>query len=221
MLEAVDLSLASLAYAKRQSRALGISNVEYAQADIMELGALVCLIVAAGYRKLTWANFLVSVKQTVRFSVMTLFIICGSITFSQILAFSEASGGLSAAVLGWELTPLMVLIAMLLVLMFLGCFMDQVSMMMITMPLFMPVVEQLGFDTVWFGVLVLLVLEISLATPPFGLLLFVVKGAAPDSTTMREIIVSVLPFILMALLLVAVIIAFPVITQLLPSLISS
>ncbi|MEZ5741694.1 MAG: TRAP transporter large permease subunit [Burkholderiaceae bacterium] len=73
---------------------------------------------------------------------------------------------------------------MLLILPFLGCFMDQVSMMMITVPLFMPIAQQLGLNPVWFGVLMLLVLEVSLATPPFGLLLFVAKGASPE-TSMR------------------------------------
>ena len=120
-------------------------------------------------------------------------IICGSITFSQILAFSEASTELARVVIGADLAPLAVLIGMLAVLMVLGCFMDQVSMMMITVPLFLPVVEAIGYDTIAFGVLMLMVLEISLATPPFGLLLFVIRGAAPESTTMQEIIGSVAP----------------------------
>ena len=77
---------------------------------------------------------------------------------------------------------------MLLILLFLGCFMDQVSMMMITIPLFMPIVQNLGFDPVWFGVLMLMVLEISLATPPFGLLLFVAKGASPQTPFLPKLI---------------------------------
>ena len=176
------------------------------------LGALFCLIIAAIYRKLTRQNFVIALRQTLRFSVMTLFIICGSITFSQILAFSEASAGLSNVIAGANLAPLLVLLGMLGILMFLGCFMDQVSMMMITMPIYMPVVERMGYDIVWFGVLSLMILEISLATPPFGLLLFVVKGAAPDDTTMKQIIVSVFPFILLALLVVALLIVFPSLT---------
>ena len=176
------------------------------------LGAVSCLAIALAYRKLSVENFLISVRQTVRFSVMTLFIICGSITFSQILAFSEASAGLTLMIVNAELAPMVVLIGMLVVLMFLGCFMDQVSMMMITMPLYMPVVEQMGYNVVWFGVLALMILEISLATPPFGLLLFVAKGAAPDDTTMRQVITSVFPFIALALLVVVLLIAVPGLT---------
>jgi TRAP-type mannitol/chloroaromatic compound transport system permease large subunit len=96
--------------------------------------------------------------------------------------------------------------------------MDQVSMMLISIPLYMPVVVQLGFNEIWFGVLMLMILEISLATPPFGLLLFVIKGVAPPDTTMRQIIGSVLPFIALALLVVGLLIAFPRITLLLPEL---
>ena len=183
------------------------------------LGAMASLAAASLYRRLTWGSFLVAMRQTLRFTVMTLFIICGSITFSQILAFSEASSGLARVVLGADLAPLVVLVGMLAVLMLLGCFMDQVSMMMITVPLFLPVVEALGYDTIWFGVLMLMVLEISLATPPFGLLLFVIRGAAPASTTMREIIGSAAPFVGLALAVVALLVAFPQMTLFLPGLV--
>lgn len=184
------------------------------------LGALATLVSAAAYRRLTLQNFLISLRQTMRFTVMTLFIICGSITFSQILAFSEASAGLSSVIVRAELSPFLVLLGMLAVLMFLGCFMDQVSMMMITMPLYMPVVEQMGYHPVWFGVLTLMILEISLATPPFGLLLFVAKGAAPADTTVRQVIVSVLPFIVLALLVLALLVVVPQLTLVLPALIA-
>jgi TRAP-type C4-dicarboxylate transport system permease large subunit len=176
------------------------------------------VVTTAAYRRLTRENFIVAVTQTVKITVMTLFIIAGSVTFSQIMAFSGASSGLSSLVLGSDLAPLTVLFGMLAVLLLLGCFMDQVSMMLISIPLYMPVVVQLGFNEIWFGVLMLMILEISLATPPFGLLLFVIKGVAPPDTTMRQIIGSVLPFIALALLVVGLLIAFPRITLLLPEL---
>jgi tripartite ATP-independent transporter DctM subunit len=184
------------------------------------LGAGAAVAAAAAYRRLTWSSFRVALRQTLQFSVMTLFIICGSVSFSQIMAFTQASSGLSDLVTGSGLSPTMVLLGMLGILLFLGCFMDQVSMMMITAPLFMPVVQQFGFHLVWFGVLMLMLLEIGLATPPFGLLLFVAKGASPE-TSMREIIVSVAPFIVLALCVVALLIVFPQITLLLPRLMGS
>lgn len=181
------------------------------------LGAAAAVAAAAAYRRLDWASFRVSLRETLRLTVMTLFIICGSVTFSQIMAFTQASNGLSELVTGAGLSPLMVLLGMLAILFFLGCFMDQVSMMMITAPLFMPVAETLGLDIVWFGVLMLMILEVSLATPPFGLLLFVAKGAAPQ-TSMREIIVSVTPFVGIVLGVVGLLIAFPELTLWLPRL---
>jgi tripartite ATP-independent transporter DctM subunit len=183
------------------------------------LGAAAALVVAAAYRSLSWSSLAISVRQTLRFTVMTLFIICGSITFSQILAFTEASTALSRLVTGSGLSPLMVLLGMLGILLFLGCFMDQVSMMMITAPLFMPVAEEFGLNIVWFGVLMLMCLEIGLATPPFGLLLFVAKGAAPE-TSMREIILSVAPFIAIALGVVGLLVCLPDLTLVLPRLIA-
>ncbi len=184
------------------------------------LGAAAALIAAVAYRRLSWANFVVSVRETLRLTVMTLFIICGSITFSQILAFTQASTGLSDLVTSAGLSPLWVLLGMLGILLVLGCFMDQVSMMMITAPLFMPVAEALGLEIVWFGVLMLMVLEISLATPPFGLLLFVARGAAPQ-IPMGAIMRSVAPFIAIALGVVGLLIAFPELTLLLPRLMAS
>jgi len=181
------------------------------------LGAAAAVAAAAAYRRLDWPSFRVSLRETLRLTVMTLFIICGSVTFSQIMAFTQASNGLSELVTGAGLSPLMVLLGMLGILFFLGCFMDQVSMMMITAPLFMPVAEALGLDIVWFGVLMLMILEVSLATPPFGLLLFVAKGAAPQ-TSMREIIVSVTPFVGIVLGVVGLLIAFPELTLWLPRL---
>ena len=183
------------------------------------LGAAATLIAAAGYRCLTVSNFVTAIRQTLRFTVMTLFIICGSITFSQIMAFSQASNGLANAIFSAGLGPTELLIGMLVILLFLGCFMDQVSMMMITVPLFMPIVQQLGLDVVWFGVLMLLVLEVSRATPPFGLLLFVAKGASPE-TPMRAIVTSVLPFVLIAMAVVALLIAFPALALWLPQMIA-
>jgi tripartite ATP-independent transporter DctM subunit len=184
------------------------------------LGAAAALAAAAAYRRLSWENFVVSVRETLRLTVMTLFIICGSITFSQILAFTQASSGFSELVTGAGLSPFWVLLGMLGILLVLGCFMDQVSMMMITAPLFMPVAEALGLEIVWFGVLMLMVLEISLATPPFGLLLFVARGAAPE-IPMGAIIRSVAPFIVIALGVVGLLVAVPELTLLLPRLMAS
>ena len=110
---------------------------------------------------------------------MILFIIVGATTFSQILTFSGATNGLVAAIQEAQFGPAVVLGVMMLILLVLGCFIDQVSMMLITLPFFMPLVPLYGFDPVWFGVLFLICMQLGLLTPPFGMLLFTMKSVAP------------------------------------------
>jgi tripartite ATP-independent transporter DctM subunit len=172
------------------------------------LGSLASVIAAIGYRCLTWRSLRIAIQETAKVSVMILFIICASITYSQILAFSGATDGLLAIVRDAGLAPVVLVIGMLAILVFLGCFMDQVSMMMITLPFFMPLVALAGVDPVWFGLLMLIALEVGFTTPPFGLLLFVMKGVAPD-VTMRQICWAAAPFIALEILTIALVMAFP------------
>jgi tripartite ATP-independent transporter DctM subunit len=180
------------------------------------VGCVAVLVLAACYRCLRWASFVRAVYGALRVTVMAFLIIFGSATFSQILAFTGASGGLIRWATGFELSPLGMLLAMLVVILFLGCFMDQLSMMLLTAPIFFPLAQALQFDLIWFGLIMLLALEVGYTTPPFGLLLFVLKGVAPPGTTMRDIYLAGLPFIACVLLLIAVIIAFPPIATWLP-----
>jgi TRAP-type C4-dicarboxylate transport system permease large subunit len=110
------------------------------------------------------------------------------------------------------------LMVMFAVLLLLGMFMEQISIMLLTVPIFFPLAQTLGFDPIWFALIMLLSLEISFTTPPFGLLLFVMKGVSPPETTMREIYTSAFPYILSSLLLVILLIAFPQLALWLPSL---
>ena len=89
--------------------------------------------------------------------------------------------------MGLDISPLGIILAMVGIFLFLGCFMEQLAIMMLTLPFMMPVVRALGFDPLWFGVLVLITLEIATLTPPFGLVLFVMKGAAPPDVSMIDI----------------------------------
>jgi tripartite ATP-independent transporter DctM subunit len=182
------------------------------------LGAVGAVVLALCYRCLTWTALRKSLMETAKVTAMALFIICASITFSQILAFSGAVDGLLELITGWNLTPLFLLVLMLCILLLLGAFIDQMSMMLITLPFFIPLVEHAGFDLVWFGVLMLIVLEISFTTPPFGLLLFVMKGVAPPDITMRQIYVAATPFILLEMLVLILIVAVPVVATWLPGL---
>ena len=140
---------------------------------------------------------------------MAYLIVFGSATFSQLLAFSGASSGLIDWATGFDLAPLVMLLVMFGVLLLLGMFMEQISIMLLTVPIFFPLAQTLGFEPVWFALVMLLALEISFTTPPFGLLLFVMKGVAPAGTTMRDIYTAAFPFIGCSLLLVVLLILFP------------
>ena len=198
---------------------IGVMVAGYATpTEAAAVGCLAVMILALCYRARTWANFRQSVDAALRVTVMAFLIILGSATFSQILAFSGASSGLISWATTFDVRPVGMLLIMIGIIFFLGCFMDQLSMMLLTAPIFFPLATTLGFDLTWFGLIMLLSLEIGYTTPPFGLLLFVMKGVAPPGTTMREIYLAATPFILCVITLIALIIAFPPIATWLPSL---
>ena len=181
-------------------------------------GAAGVLILAALFRCLTWESMKKSIVGALRVTLMAYLIVFGSATFSQLLAFSGASRGLVNWATSYDLAPLVMLLVMFGVLLLLGMFMEQISIMLLTVPIFFPLASTLGFDPIWFGLIMLLALEISFTTPPFGLLLFVMKGVSPPETTMKEIYVSAFPFIGCSLLVVALLIAFPQLALWLPGL---
>ena len=181
-------------------------------------GCLGVVLLAALYRSLTWDGIVKSVTGALKVTTMALLIIFGSATFSALLAFSGASSGLINWATGFDVAPITMLLVMFGILLVLGMFMDQLSMMLLTVPIFFPLAQTLGFDLIWFAVIVLLALEISFTTPPFGLLLFVMKGVSPPDTKMRDIYVAALPFIGCSILLVVLMIIFPGIALWLPGL---
>jgi TRAP-type C4-dicarboxylate transport system permease large subunit len=145
-------------------------------------------------------------------------IISAAAGYSQLLAFSGASRGLVATASQLALPALGVIALLLLITVAMGTFMDPIALMMITIPLFVPVVTDLGFSPVWFGIMFLLCLDIGGLTPPVGLLLFVMKGVVPPDITMGQIVASVWPFVFRELGLVALVLFFPQLVLWLPSL---
>ena len=182
------------------------------------IGALFTMLLAIVYRALTFGNLLQALRGTAGVSGMILFIIVGATTFSQILSFSGASNGMVEFIADLGLPPLGVIAAMMLVLIFLGLFVEQVSMMMITLPIFMPLVLNFGVDQVWFGVMYLICMQLGLLLPPHGLLLMTMKGGAPAEVSMGHIFRAVTPYIVMSILLLALVFVFPGIALWLPAL---
>ncbi|HUH87591.1 MAG TPA: TRAP transporter large permease subunit, partial [Pusillimonas sp.] len=183
------------------------------------LGVIASFIAAAAYRCLSWQAVRTTLAETAKTSTMILFIIMASTTFSQILAFSGATSGMVSVVTGFGADPLMILIMMMVVLLILGCFIDQVSMVMITVPLFIPIANAVGLDLIWLGVIYLITMEMGFLTPPFGLLLFVMKGIAPPEIRMSTVYKAAVPFLAIEMFVLVLILAFPQIALWLPSLI--
>ena len=182
------------------------------------LGAIATIALAAAYRALSLSALIAALRGTVGISAMILFIILGATTFSQILSFSGATEGIVSAVFSRGLSPAAILAGMLLLLIFLGLFVDQVSMMLITLPVFMPILQRLEIDLIWFGILYLICMQVGLLLPPHGLLLMTMKGVAPPQVTMAHIFRAVVPYIVMSLLLLLLLIAFPGVATWLPTL---
>ncbi len=181
-------------------------------------GVLGVILLALAYRKLTKAAVVRSLNETVRVTGMVFLIVIASGTFSQILAYSGATQGIVNSVSGLGLAPLESLLIMFGILFVLGMFMDQVSMMLLTLPIFMPIAAAAGFDPIWFGVIVLITLEFSGITPPFGLQLYVMMGVMPGGASLLEVSRAGAPFLLCNLILVALLIVAPQIALFLPSL---
>ncbi|ARP97677.1 TRAP transporter large permease [Pseudorhodoplanes sinuspersici] len=184
------------------------------------LGATGTIIAAIAYRGLTIDNLMKSLLGTVAISGTILFIIVGATTFSQVLSFSGVVNGIIGLITGQGLSTMTVLIGMILILLFLGCFVDQVSMMLITLPFFMPLVIKLGIDPIWFGIIFLICMQLGLLTPPFGLLLYTMKGVAPKTITMNQVYMAATPYVLFGLFVLAAIIMFPQLATWLPSLLN-
>ncbi|HRA77640.1 MAG TPA: TRAP transporter large permease subunit [Burkholderiaceae bacterium] len=186
-----------------------------------ESAALGCLGVAAllvAYRRFSWAVVRKTLDDAMKVTAMTFLVIAASTTFAQVLAFSGASGGFVQWLLSFGASPMLLLALMIGSIVLLGMFMDQLSMMLITLPIFVPIAQSLGFDLVWFGLMLLLAYEIGFTTPPFGLLLFVMLGVAPPGTTLGTVARAALPYILCTIALIVLIAAFPPLALLLPGL---
>ena len=180
------------------------------------IGAFGTMVLAALYRALTPANLLAALRGTVNISGMILFIIVGATTFAQILSFSGASNGLVDLITGGGLSSTAIVAGMMLLLIFLGIFVDQVSMMLITLPIFMPIVQKLGIDQVWFGVMFLICMQLGLLLPPHGMLLMTMKGVAPPQVTMGHIFRAVTPYVVFSLLVLALVFIVPAVATWLP-----
>ena len=169
-------------------------------------------------RALTLASINEALLETAITSAGLFAVLIGAWMFSNFVNLAGLPEALREFVLSIGATPMMVMLVIIGIYIVLGCVFESLSMLLLTVPIFFPLAQTLGFDLIWFAVIVLLALEISFTTPPFGLLLFVMKGVSAPGTTMRDIYVSAIPFIGCSMFLVVLLIIFPNIALWLPSL---
>ena len=185
------------------------------------MGVLGVIILAVILRALTWKAIRISVDSTIRVAAMVFFILMSSAVFSQLLAFSGATAGMLEWATSFDISRLWVLLIMFGVLIVLGMFMDATSMMLITVPIFFPLAHQMGFDLIWYGLFVLMTIEMAGTTPPFGLLLYVMLGVAPKGTTLFQVAGAAFPFLICDTILILILVVAPGLALWLPSLMGS
>ena len=193
---------------------LGIATPTEAAA----LGTAGSFVLAACYRGLNFGIVRASLESTLKIAVMVLVILAAAQAFSQVLAFTGANRHLVGWAVSLPLSPLMLIIFMQVVILILGGFISGVPLMMITLPVFMPVVLKLGYDPIWFSVLFLINIEMAQTTPPHGILLYVMKGVSSPGTTIGQIIRAAVPFLICDAIAMALIMLFPGLALWLPKL---
>ena len=173
------------------------------------LGAFTSFILAACYKQLTPQVVIKAVTSTVAISTMIFMIVGGSVAFGQLLSFTGIVKGIVNLATDLPVSPIIIVALMQVILVIMGCFIDQIAMIMIAVPIFMPITNALGLDPVWVGLLLLISISLGLVTPPFGLLLFIMKGNAPEGTSMMDVYRASLPYTLLTLLGLVLFILFP------------
>ncbi len=182
------------------------------------MGVLGSLVSALVYRKFSWALINDAAIRTFKLTGMIMWILFAAHAFSaayQSMGAQELIEGFVQMIPGG---PWGIIISMMLITFLLAMVLDPVGIMLITLPVFMPIVESLGFDPIWFGILFVINMEIGYMTPPFGFNLFYLKGVVPPSITMKDIYMSIIPFVIVEIIGLALIMIFPQIATYLPEL---
>ena len=180
-------------------------------------GAFITILLALIRKQLTWKGFIQSLADTTRISCMVMVIVTGAVIFGHFMAVTRVPFELAGWVGSLPLSKHAVMMVIVLVYLCGGCFMDALAMIMLTIPIFFPVSQALGFDPIWFGVVIVLISEMGVITPPVGVNVYVVYGVAKD-VPLQTIFRGVIPMVLALLICNVIILFFPQIALYLPSL---
>jgi C4-dicarboxylate transporter DctM subunit len=182
-------------------------------------GAAAVAILGVVQRKLTWQGLINAAKDTLLITCMVMFVVFGAIVFGRFMAVTKIPFALSGWIGGLALPPAVIIFLIILLHLIGGCFMDGLAMIMLTVPILLPTVIALGYDPIWFGIIITLIVEMGAITPPVGINVYVIKGIAPD-IPLQKIFKGIFPF-LWALIAVSFLLTlFPEIVTFLPGLIT-
>ncbi|MDF1733611.1 MAG: TRAP transporter large permease [Minwuia sp.] len=185
--------------------------------EAASLGVVAALILAASNRTLTLSMLRSALEGTMRTTSMIMLIIFAAVFLNFVLSIIGLTQALADFVTGLGLTPMQTMLMLIAVLVVIGCFMETLSMLLTTAPLITPIVVALGFDPVWFGILLMVLLETALITPPIGINLYVVQGVR-DKGPLSDVMIGAAPFVLTMFAMIAMLLIFPEIALWLPGL---
>jgi tripartite ATP-independent transporter DctM subunit len=194
----------------------GIYSGVFSPTEAAAVGAFAALIITVGHRRLSWGTLIYSLRETAYTTAMLMFVIIGATMFSRLLTLSGLTTWLGEVILNSGLSPTQLVIVLMVIFIVLGCFIDALSIMFITIPVFIPIVSAMGINLIWFGVLTTVALNLGTITPPFGLCVYTVKAVAGPDVTVEGIFKGSIPMYFPILAALAILIAFPVISTLLP-----
>ena len=180
------------------------------------VGAICLLVITLLEKKMNWDKTMLALLDSTKLSAMIFLLIAGATVFGRFFALTRIPFNLGMWVTGMNIPPFAVLMVVLLIYLILGCFIDALALMLLTIPIFYPlVVTTMGYDPIWFGVVMLLVVNMGVITPPIGLNVFVVKGVAPD-VPLETIFKGIWPFLIAIVVCIIILILFPQIATVLP-----
>lgn len=185
--------------------------------EVAGVGAFAALVICICYRKLDWEVLKESLKKTAKTTCFILWILVAASAFGYVLSYLQVPQKLVSWVASLEVNRYVVLVGINLMLFVLGCVMDPAAIIMVTVPIFAPLVEALGFDLIWFGIMFVVNMELAEITPPLGLNLYVMKSVAPPEVSLNDIIRGALPFMILDVVGLAMIIIWPGLVLWLPS----
>jgi len=186
------------------------------------VGAFGVLAIAIARKQITWSGFVKSLVETLRTSCMVMMLIAGAVIFGKFLAVTRIPFGIAGWVSGLEMAPFLVMGVIILIYFLGGCFMDALAFVTLTVPIFFPVVMELGYDPIWFGIIIVMVTEMGVITPPVGINVYVVYGVAnsilEQEIRLEKIFKGIIPFLIAVIIGVVILILFPKIVLYLPQL---